>query len=90
MGLGRQKKHAGFLSYLEGVIGPVGVLYGAIVVSQGPFSHSGGQGHCGASISSTLLLMGLVLRVPVTQHLLTFLGPSVHPTPSAGVHGCCG
>ena len=61
MDVGGQEKLAGFL-FLEGCyIGPAGVLYGTIGMSQGLFPHSGSQGHCGARTSSTLLLVQLVL-----------------------------
>lgn len=86
-GLGRQKKCTVFLSYLEGVIVPVRILYGVSGVSQGSFSHNSGQGHCGASISSALLLVGSVLQVPMTWLLLTLLGPSADTILSAGAHG---
>ena len=41
MGVGGQKKLAGFLFLGWCYIGPAGVLYGTIGMSQGLFSHSG-------------------------------------------------
>lgn len=41
------------------------------------------------SISSALLLVGLILWVPITCHLLTLLSPSADPICFAEIHGCC-